>query len=88
MNSLFPIMENVGDLGKAFLVVLLNQQKIYVISKRFVKKQQMRWTPKGAHLRLQIRTQVLNQELKQKFQEWYPGFEQSSPKNVSLVNAV
>jgi hypothetical protein len=25
-----------------------------------VKKQQMRWTPRGAHLLLQIRTRVLN----------------------------
>jgi hypothetical protein len=29
-----------------------------VIAKRFVKKQQMRWTPRGAHLLLQIRVQV------------------------------
>jgi len=34
-----------------------------VISKRRVKKQQMRWTPRGAHLRLQIRTRVLNDQL-------------------------
>ena len=27
----------------------------YVISKRFVKKQQMRWTQRGAHLLLQTR---------------------------------
>jgi hypothetical protein len=32
-----------------------------VVSKRFVKKQQMRWTEAGAHLLLQVRTQVLNQ---------------------------
>jgi hypothetical protein len=34
----------------------------YVISKRFVKKQQMRWTQRGAHLLLQTRTQVLNDD--------------------------
>src|SRR5664279_778507 len=28
--------------------------------KRMVKKQQMRWSPRGAHLLLQIRTRVLN----------------------------
>jgi predicted AAA+ superfamily ATPase len=28
----------------------------HVISRRMVKKQQMRWTPRGAHLLLQIRT--------------------------------
>ena len=31
-----------------------------VISRRFVKKQQMRWTPRGAHLQLQVRVNVLN----------------------------
>ena len=34
-----------------------------VIAKRFVKKQQMRWTLRGAHLLLQVRTHVLNDEL-------------------------
>lgn len=45
-----------------------------VIAKRFVKKQQMRWTPRGAHLLLQVRTQVLNGELRASFQQWYPRF--------------
>jgi hypothetical protein len=45
-----------------------------VIAKRFVKKQQMRWTPRGAHLLLQVRTQVLNDELHASFERWYPGF--------------
>src|SRR5262249_35777394 len=35
-----------------------------VISKRLVKKQQMRWTPRGAHLLLQVRTRVLNEDLR------------------------
>jgi hypothetical protein len=43
-----------------------------VISKRFVKKQQMRWTKKGAHLLLQVRTQVLNEDLRPTFEHWYP----------------
>jgi hypothetical protein len=33
-----------------------------VVSKRMEKKQQMRWTQRGAHLLLQIRTRVLNNE--------------------------
>jgi len=45
-----------------------------VISKRMAKKQQMRWTPRGAHLLLQIRTRVLNDELATDFHRWYPGF--------------
>lgn len=33
-----------------------------VISKRFVKEQQMRWTKEGAQHLLQVRVQVLNKE--------------------------
>ena len=43
-----------------------------VISKRMVKKQQMQWTPRGAHLLLQTRTKVLNNELEAVFRRWYP----------------
>jgi len=43
-----------------------------VISKRMVKKQQMRWTPRGAHLLVQIRTRVLNDQLAEDFHRWYP----------------
>jgi hypothetical protein len=38
-----------------------------------VKKQQMRWTPRGVHLLLQIRTRVLNDALRPTFERWYPG---------------
>ncbi len=44
-----------------------------IISKRFVKKQQMRWGRRGAHLLLQIRTRVLDDTLTATFQRWYPG---------------
>jgi hypothetical protein len=45
----------------------------YVISKRFVKKQQMRWTQRGAHLLLQTRVQVLNDDLRKTFGRWFKG---------------
>jgi hypothetical protein len=45
-----------------------------VVSRRFVKKQQMQWTLKGAHLLLQTRTKVLNNELEDVFRRWYPQF--------------
>lgn len=45
-----------------------------VVSRRFVKKQQMAWTLRGAHLLLQTRTKVLNNELDQVFRRWYPKF--------------
>jgi hypothetical protein len=44
-----------------------------VLSKRMVKKQQMRWTPHGAHLLLQVRTRELNGELRDTFCGWYAG---------------
>jgi hypothetical protein len=42
--------------------------------RRFVKKQQMQWTLRGAHLLLQTRTKVLNNELEGVFRRWYPQF--------------
>ncbi len=42
--------------------------------KRMVKKQQMQWTPEGAHLLLQVRTQVLNDDWADTFRTWYPNF--------------
>ncbi|MGV8949276.1 MAG: ISKra4 family transposase [Candidatus Paracaedibacter sp.] len=43
-----------------------------VISRRMAKKQQMRWTQKGAHSLLQVRIQTLNNELGDSFKSWYP----------------
>ena len=37
-----------------------------------VNKQQMRWTPRGAHL-LQVRTRLLNDQLAGDFRRWYSG---------------
>jgi hypothetical protein len=45
-----------------------------VVSRRFVKKQQMQWSLKGAHLLLQTRTKVLNNELEGVFRRWHPQF--------------
>jgi hypothetical protein len=57
-------------ISTAFTESVVNQ----VISKRMVKKQQMRWTSRGAHLLLQIRTRVLNDQLADDFHRWYPNF--------------
>jgi hypothetical protein len=57
-------------ISTAFVESTVNQ----VVSKRMVKKQQMAWTPRGAHLLLQIRTKVLNNELEDAFRHWYPQF--------------
>jgi hypothetical protein len=52
----------------------------YVVSKRMVKKQQMRWSQRGAHLLLQIRTRVLNGDWEATFRQWYPGFRAHTPR--------
>ncbi len=44
-----------------------------LVAKRFVKKQRMRWAPRGAHLLLQIRVQALNGDPHGVFERWYPG---------------
>jgi hypothetical protein len=62
---------NGETISTAFVESTINQ----VVSRRFVKKQQMQWTPHGAHLLLQTRTKVLNQELKDMFRRWYPKFQ-------------
>ena len=49
-----------------------------VVSKRFSKKQSMRWTQAGAHLALQARTRVLNGELDDAFRRRWPGFRPQS----------
>ena len=56
-----------------------------VISKRFVKKQQMPWTPRGAHLLLQTRTKVLNGDLEDTFRRWYPAFRSKSKTEVKAA---
>jgi hypothetical protein len=49
-----------------------------VVSKRVVKKQQMRWTDRGAHLLLQVRTRVLNEEWRSTLSHWYPAMQETS----------
>jgi hypothetical protein len=55
-------------IATSFVESAVNQ----IVSKRMVKLQQMRWTKPGAHLLLQVRTHVLNDELRSRFQRWYP----------------
>jgi hypothetical protein len=55
-------------ISTGFVESTINQ----LVAKRFVKKQQMRWTPRGAHLLLQVRVQALNDDLHTSFERWYP----------------
>ncbi len=44
-----------------------------------VKQQQMQWTPEGAHLLLQVRVQVINEDWEATFRRWYPNFRAVQP---------
>ncbi len=58
-----------GELiSTAFAGSAINQ----IVSKRMVKRQQMRWSQRGAYHLLQVRTKVLNGELRDTFAAWYP----------------
>ncbi len=57
-------------ISTAFIESLVNS----LLGKRFTRKQQMQWTHKGAHLLLQTRTKVINDELPAIFRKWYPTF--------------
>jgi hypothetical protein len=57
-------------ISTSFVESAVNQ----IIDKRMSKSQQMRWSPKSAHLLLQVRTSVLDGRLRQDFARWYPGF--------------
>lgn len=61
-------------ISTAFVESTVNE----LISRRMVKKQQMRWTKEGAHLLLQTRVKTLDGDLRDKFVEWYPGMSASS----------
>lgn len=50
----------------AFVESTVNQ----VVAKRFAKKQQMQWTPRGVHLLLQLRTRTLDGTLAEDFTRW------------------
>ena len=61
--------------GEAIATGFVESAVNQIIAKRFVKNQQMRWTKRGAHLLLQVRVKVLNEELLENFSKWYPQFE-------------
>jgi len=71
-----------GDrISTAFVESTVN----YVVAKRFTKRQQMQWSPEGAHLLLQMRTRVLNGELEQMFRDWHPGFRVEGNEKLKMA---
>jgi len=61
-------------ISSAFAESAVNQ----LVSRRMVKRQQMHWTKRGAHLVLQVRAQVMNGDLRGTFRRWYPGMKAGS----------
>lgn len=71
-----PFIPNYGEryrhgecISTAFVESAVNE----IVSRRMVKKQQMRWTQEGARLLLQVRTKTLDGDLRDAFCGWYPG---------------
>jgi hypothetical protein len=61
--------------GEAISTAFVESTVNSVLSKRFVKRQSMPWTKRGAHLLLQMRVKILNNELASIFRRWYPDFQ-------------
>lgn len=57
-------------ISTAFVESTINQ----VVNRRFLRRHQMQWTLRGAHLLLQTRCKVFNNELEAAFRRWYPLF--------------
>ena len=66
-------------ISTGFVESTINQ----VIAKRFVKKQQMRWRPHGAHRLLQVRVHALDDDLHTAFQRWYPDLGHCSEEKLA-----
>ena len=58
--------------GEMITTVFVESTVNEVVAKRMVKKQQMQWSHQGAHWLPQTRTAVLNGELRDHFEQWYP----------------
>ena len=56
-----------------------------LVAKRFVKKQQMRWSRTGAHYLLKVRAAMLNGDLSEQT-KYVPPKTDGSPHAVSLLN--
>jgi hypothetical protein len=79
---------NYGDRyrhGETISTAFVESTVNYVVSKRFVKNQQMRWTKRGAHLLLQTRSQVLNDDLRATFCRWFSGMKSEDQASLKAA---
>jgi hypothetical protein len=69
--------------GKMIAMALVESAVNQVVSRRFVKKQPMRWPERVAYLLLQVRAQVSNETWRSALAPWYPGMQLTSkPKTA------
>lgn len=68
-------------ISTAFAESAVNQ----LVIRRMVKQQRMHCTERGAYLLLQVRTQVMNGDLRDTFGRWYPGIKAVSEDPIRLV---
>jgi hypothetical protein len=92
INNNINIIVNYGERwrkGKRILTSFVESLVNYFVSKRFCKKQQMQWGKEGAHLLIQVRAKVINDELRQIFKGWYQDFDigPNISENTANVNA-
>lgn len=73
-RSTFPNPTEIGHILAQDELLTQDVQRLG-LSKRMVKKQQMRWSKHVAHHLLQVRTKVLNDELRQTFAGLCPGMQ-------------
>jgi hypothetical protein len=88
INSNSHLIPNYGDRyrhGEAISSAIAESTVNELISKRMAKKQQMRWTKKGAHLLLQLRVKTLDKQLRLSFCKWYPQMDQEQQVPISLA---
>jgi hypothetical protein len=74
-QNLIPNYEDRYRHGEKISTVFAESAVNQVVSKRMVKKQQMRWSESGAHNLPQVRTKLLNDQLRETFVRWYPGMQ-------------
>ena len=84
-RGLIPDYGEMWRNGEVISTATIESLVCSLIGRRFAKKQQMQWTPKGAHLLLQVRTTVANGDLPSVFQRWYPGFNADEHHAVGAV---
>lgn len=88
INTNSPFIPNYSERynhGEAVSSAVAESAVNEIISRRMAKKQQMRWTQKGAHHLLQVRTKTLNNELRDSFERWYPKMAVNKSENLLLA---